>query len=517
MYRLHLSDKNNNGYNIDNPGQFLTQRAITRRINQNIAITQSDLPITKTYTDSLQKLGCEIIAKSKWFNTVVIATTDTALLDTIQNLSFVDTLERFTEGNKIQTSKPDKNIQSTEDYYDYGNAYNQIHIHNGEIMHNNGYRGQGMRIAVIDAGFTGADQIQGFQHIFSDNRLIATYDFINRNSNVFGFHSHGTNVLSCIASYLPGEFVGTAPEAEFLLLRSENGSSEYEIEEDFWVAAAEFADSLGVDVISSSLGYNTFNDSRQNYTYQDMDGKTAMISKAATIASEKGILVVVSAGNAGNDSWHYITAPADADSIITVGAISSSLDIASFSSRGPSSDGRIKPDIVAKGLAATVLSTTGDITTNSGTSFSAPIAAGLATCLWQANPEKNNIEIINLIKEYSSQYEQPDNIKGYGIPDFGEALSVSVLGGNISKDKFLYLSENPFNDKIKFSFYSSAYQDVYVTISDITGKIIYSQTYKAFKQSKQDFNINANSLNAGVYIIKIVSDQSKFDYKIMKL
>jgi len=295
MYRLWLSDKNNNEYSISNPESFLTQKAINRRSEYNIPITISDLPVSKYYTDSLESLGCRIVTKSKWLNTVVIETLDSLLLDTLQNLSFIDTLERYINQKSIFTTSR-TNTKSSENYYDYGSAYNQINIHHGEIMHNNNYRGQGIRIAILDAGFMNVDNIPAFTHLFNSGRIISTYDFVLHNNYVYGFHSHGTNVLSTLASYLPGEFVGTAPEAEFILLRSENGSSEYLIEEDYWVAAAEYADSLGADIISSSLGYSTFNDSRQNHTYNDMNGKTTVAAKAATIAARKGILVVVSAG-----------------------------------------------------------------------------------------------------------------------------------------------------------------------------------------------------------------------------
>ncbi len=516
-YWLELKDKLHNNYSVDNPEEFLSARAIERRQRYNIAVTESDLPVSNYYIDSLKSLGCKIVLKSRWFNAVVIQSTDTALLDTIQNISFVDSLHRFSPtAKKNINTKPVENIQSVSDFYNYGNGYNQIHLHKGEILHNNGFRGEGMLIGIIDAGFTNVDNIEGFAHLFNENKIIATYDFVKQDSFVYNYHTHGTQVLSTIASYLPGDFIGTAPEANFVLLRSENGFSEYKIEEDYWIAAIEMADSIGVDVVNTSLGYNRFDDSRQDYTYEDLNGKTARISIAATMAARKGIIVVCSAGNEGANSWHYITVPADADSILTVGAVNSTGDIASFSSRGPTSDGRTKPDIVAKGLGTTVLAYDGNVSSGSGTSFASPLMAGLVACFWQANKDKNNMEIIDIIKRYSSQYNSPDNIKGYGIPDFEEALEVSYIGSSLSDDKFLYKSENPVKQNIRFSVISGYKQNILVYISDITGKTVYTNNYTAFKKSAKDFNISATNLNNGIYVINVITEHKHFSYKVVK-
>ena len=512
-YWVKLKDKNHNEYSISNPEQFLSQRAIDRRNRQNIAIEENDLPVTEIYIDSIEQTGATVILKSKWFNAVTIETSNSSVLTAVENLSFVDYIEYFTktENKKVDTIQE----KSANDYYNYGNAYNQIHIHNGEILHNMGFRGQGMYIAVIDAGFTNVNTLEAFAPLFNEGRIIATRDFVDGDDNVYHANTHGQMVLSTIALNLFGELVGTAPEASFVLLRSEDGATEYKIEEDNWISAAEFADSIGVDVINTSLGYNNYDNSAQSYTYSDMNGETARISIGADICSSKGIAVVVSAGNEGSNSWHYITAPADARSVLTIGAISASGSIASFSSRGPSFDGRTKPDVVAVGSSATVLSTNGSVTTGYGTSFAAPITAGLVACLWQVNPEISNTELFDVIKQCSSQYGNPDNDYGYGIPDFYKAST--LIKKELVIDNVYLSSENPFNNEINFIVKSVDEDNIRIVFSDILGRVIYSDQKKVYASSVNKYIINdVSHLAEGIYILKVYHSNKEYEFKMMK-
>lgn len=427
IYLVNFTDKNNCGYSIDKPEEFLSQRAIERRQKYNISITDQDLPVTNAYIDSLKSLGFEIYAVSKWFNHAVVYTKDSELIQKLQSLSFVDLSKDTVKTEKKQTDRKKlKNLDvkyKKDDYvsFQYGLGENQITMLNGHYMHNRGFRGQGMQIAVLDAGFYKADELPALDSLFANNQILGIRDFVARDDEVFKDDSHGMQVLSTIGGYYPEKLVGTAPKAKFWLLRTEDESSEYIVEEYYWISGAEFADSVGVDMIHTSLGYNDFDDKVNSHTYEDMNGDTAPISIGADIASAKGLLVVTSAGNEGNDPWKYVSAPADADSVLSVGAVGSRGKISNFSSRGPSSDGRVKPDVMGQGSFAFVQGNNGDITFSFGTSFSGPIIAGVVACLWQAHPSFPPQEIIEVVRRSSHKYDNPNGDYGYGIPDMAYA------------------------------------------------------------------------------------------------
>jgi serine protease AprX len=388
-YWIQFTDKNNNPYSLDRPEEFLSERAIHRRMKQNISLSINDLPITPAYIDSLEALGVSVYNMSKWFNAITTNIISLELLEKIYDFPFVvkpsgQEYQQITRGTKNNTAVVISELDSWETFYGYPES--QIKIHNGHFLHQQGFTGRGIQIAIIDAGFLGVDVVPGFSHLWNEGRILGTRDFVDRNSNIYRKNVHGMHVLSIIAGFIPYQFVGTAPDASFWLLRSEDVDSEFLIEEDNWISAAEFADSVGADIISVSLGYSIFDDSTQNHTYEDMDGNSTRISIAADIAASKGILVVSSAGNQGNKPWRYITAPADADSVLAIGAVDTLGNIASFSSVGPSFDGGIKPNVCAIGQGTYILRQNGLIGSGGGTSLSAPVISGLAACLWQANP-----------------------------------------------------------------------------------------------------------------------------------
>jgi serine protease AprX len=442
-YIIRLKDKGTSPYSFSNPAAFLTNRALQRRTRYNIAIDSADIPVTPRYVDSIRLAGAvTILNTSKWLNQVAIQTTDAAALTKINSFPFVistSAIAARAQGTVLPINKkfdapytsslPGKpnTKNATSDYYSYGLSFGQVHIHNGEFLHNRGFRGEGMQMAVLDAGFYHYLTLPTFDSIRNNSQILGTWDFVTGNASVDEDHPHGMNCLSTIAANMPGTFVGTAPKTSFYLYRTEDAPTEYPIEEQNWAAGAERADSLGVDVCSVSLGYTTFDNTIYNHTYADMNGNTTIISNAADIAAKKGMLIVVAAGNEGSGSWHYISAPADADSVLAIGAVNTSGVIGGFSSYGPSSDGQIKPGVAAVGVGAVVANTTnGQPTFGNGTSFACPNMAGLSTCLWQAFPEVNNMTIISTLQQSATKATNPDDRVGYGIPDMKKAFALLI-------------------------------------------------------------------------------------------
>lgn len=424
-FRVYLKEKGNSGHTIHKPELYLSKAAIDRRLREGIFIDESDLPISSSYIDTLIETGGEPVVQSRWFSTVVVMSKDSAVASRLQALSIVDSVKWVWKGNKRNTNTEDireiSRLSSSDEPLKspYGYAEKQIKMLNGIKLHEEGYRGKGMQVAVIDAGFMNADRIS----VFESTHIAGTRNIVSPEESVYTNDEHGTKVLSCLAANAPGIMVGTAPEASYWLLKSEEGGSEYPIEEDYWTAAVEFADSVGVKVISSSLGYFMFDDESLSYDQSLLDGKTAFITRAATMASGKGMLLFISAGNEGVGNWEKITFPSDSEHVFTVGAITNEKEKSSFSSIGFTADGRVKPDAVALGSGTTVIDSSGNVRFSNGTSFATPILAGLGICLWQALPWLSNREVRELIQRVSSQHKQPDVELGYGIPDMYKALN----------------------------------------------------------------------------------------------
>jgi serine protease AprX len=441
-YTIQLKNKGNASFTLANPSQYLSARAIARRQRYGIAIDSSDLPVTPAYLAQIRSVSnVTVLNASRWLNQVTIQTTDAAALSAIQGFSFVQSVSAIAarqqqrQVDRNETTQPYLPVVGREmgtdgvqaDYFDYGSgSYNEIHLHNGEFLHNIGLRGQGMQIAMLDAGFLNYTSLRAFDSIRINGQVLSTWDFVAREASVVEDHVHGMQCLSTIAANIPGQFIGKAPKASFHLYRTEDAASEYPIEEFNWVCAAERADSIGADVISSSLGYYDFDRAQFNYAYSDMNGRNSTIVKGAAAAVRKGLLVFNSAGNEGTNAWHYIATPADGDSVIAVGAVNTSGSVWPSSSYGPSADGRVKPDIASVGWQAMIQTTSNTVAVGNGTSFAAPNMAGMGTCLWQGFPEFNNMKIVNALRKSGHRSAIPDDRTGYGIPNLKQAFSSLV-------------------------------------------------------------------------------------------
>ncbi len=532
-YLVYFKDKKNSPYSLNKPSEFLSDKAVERRAKHNIELTESDLPVNPDYINQVKVTGVEVNGKSKWFNAVTISTNEVSKINTIKSLPFVKQVDfltspttnrvpsKFEKGSQaVSTPAEIENSKSSNStYYNYGPSYFQAHQIGADCLHNLGYHGEGITIAFLDAGYYKVDSLPAFDSLRVNNQILGTYDFVAGNNSVYEDYSHGMNTLSCVGGNLPSRLVGTAPKAKFWLLRTENAYSETLIEETYWLMGAEFADSVGADEISSSLGYSTFDGGIGNHTYADMNGHTTIVSRAAEWAARKGIFVTSSAGNSGGPPWYKITAPADADSILTVGAVDSAGVIVSFSSRGPSSDGRVKPNTTARGYAATVASPFGDIEFQSGTSFSCPITAGAVACLWQAHPTATNIQVLTAIEQSANQYFFPDSIQGYGIPNFciahiilNDLLGVENLSG---ENHQLIIFPNPSNSDFNVSFYSNKKQTIKISLFDISAREVMSET-KPVNEKNNLFQLQDKDLANGIYILQVTTSEKTYFKKLVK-
>lgn len=425
MYRLYLRDKDlqHTPFSVNRPEQFLSARSIERRKRQGLPVDVTDLPIAPAYLDSVSWTGIEIVGQSKWNNTLLVKIHKEKELNKLNSLSFITKkLKVFSSPDSITERKRSgfrKELNSWESVPShYGAADGQLKSLGGQRIHERGFYGNGMMIAVFDGGFMNVDRIPALHGM----KLAGLKDFVvPKSNNIFEEMEHGTMVLSTMAANAPNLYVGVAPEAQYVLVRCEDERTESLAEEDYWASAAEYADSLGVDVINSSLGYHDFDDVKTNHLYWEQDGETALISHTASMCADKGIICVNSAGNDGMGVWKKINFPADAKNILTVGSINEQGKNAAFSAVGPTADGRIKPDVMAYGSPASVITGRGAIINDNGTSFSSPLIAGMTACLWQALPHKTAKQIIKLVKMAGNNQQHPDNIYGYGVPDFWKA------------------------------------------------------------------------------------------------
>ena len=518
-YIVFLKNKANNPYTISNPSEYLSVRAINRRIRMNIPIDSSDLPVNPAYVAAIKNTGAIVLNRSKWLNTLTIQA-DTNQAIAIGNLSFVLRYKKVFGSNVHKTSVnkfPEENIANPFNKIDsskYGNAWNQTKMLNAQNLHELGFTGKNIQIAIIDAGFRNANTHTAFDSLRAKNQIIGTWNFTDNTSFVYDYSNHGTSVLSCIGANVPDTMIGLAPDAKFYLLKTEEEATEYLVEEYNWAAAAEYADSAGADIINSSLGYTEYDAASQSYTYNDMNGITAPITIAADIAVDKGVLVVNSAGNSGSSTWFYIGAPADGKNVLSVGAVDPTKMIAGFSSNGPTADGRTKPDVVAQGAPAWIAkANTGSFGFGSGTSFSGPIIAGFSACalelLQSVAPYKTPLAFKAWLKENSDQHINPNNQFGWGIPD-ANLLIVSSGINQINKSK-ITLYPNPVNDFCQFN----------ISNSQIAEIAIYTSTGALLKQEKLqstngNFKFSTANFNPGLYVIKIYTENSVYSMPFSK-
>ena len=427
-YRVSLKDKAGTAYTLEKPQEFLSERAIERRNRQQLPVDSTDLPVSEGYIKELLGRGAKLVTTSKWNNTVVLEVTDTLLMDEVAKMPFVKGVKKvWTQPDSIPPRNKNRKKEVTNDVKDtgghsYGKAFRQINIHGGDSLHAAGFTGKGMHVAVIDAGFYNADHIKFFKKM----DLLGTRDFVNAESDIYAENSHGMKVLSCMAANTKDAFVVTAPEASYWLLRSEDADTEQPIEEDYWAAAIEFADSVGVDVVNTSLGYYEFDEGYPAYRYRDLDGHYSLMSHSASMAADKGIVVVCSAGNSGNDAWKKVTPPGDSENVLTVGALTKSLENADFSSVGHTSDGRVKPDVMAIGHNSVVSGNDGTVSRVNGTSFASPTMCGVVICFWQACPWLTAKEVIKAVQQAGDRVDFPDNIYGYGVPNLWKAYLIEL-------------------------------------------------------------------------------------------
>ena len=421
-YRIAFTDKTGTKFCIDHPLDFLSVRALERRARQQLTVDSTDLPVSQVYLKELAVTGARVVATSKWNNTAVVEVLDTLVIEPLGKLPFVKDVKKvWTQPDSIplrnagRKKEVTNKVEKTKEFY--GKGFQQINLHGGDSLHIAGFCGEGMHVAVIDAGFYNVDQIKFFKKM----HLLGTRDFVNPKSDIYAENNHGMMVLSCMAANTPKVYVGTAPKASYWLLRSEDDDSEQLVEEDYWAAAIEFADSVGVDVVNTSLGYYAFDDASVNYRYRDLDGHYSLMSHSASMAADKGMVVVCSAGNSGRGAWKKITPPGDAENVITVGALTRDLINTEFSSVGNTADGRIKPDAMAIGYRSTVSGNDGTVSHANGTSFASPTLCGVVTCFWQACPWLTAKEVVQVVQQAGDRSDCPDNIYGYGVPNLWKA------------------------------------------------------------------------------------------------
>jgi serine protease AprX len=511
---VYFNAKPNSSTYLSNPLSMLTQRALDRRTAQGISLDVSDVPIYQPYIDQItSSTGISVYAKSKWLNCLHIRGSQSDIM-ALSALSFVDHI-RFADNAlnlKMTIPKLVKPVNKKFDInvsYNYGNSFNQIQMLNGHLLHQQNYTGEGKIIAVLDAGFPGVNTAQPFQRLFDNNLVLGGYDFVNKNTDFYTGNAHGTMVLSTMGGYTDGQLVGTAPNAGYYLFITEDVNSENPVEESNWVEAAEEADRLGVDIINSSLGYFEYDNPAYSHNYSDMTGNTNFASQGANMAFSKGIVVVASAGNNAESVEPHVGVPAEALHVLAIGAVTNMEAYATFSSIGPSFDGRVKPDVVAQGQSSVVSYIDGAIVTGSGTSFSGPIMAGMIASFWQAVPTLTNQQIIDVVKQSANKFTTPDIYYGYGIPNFQLALTNALAVKSFYNTTFT-LYPNPVQDSISLGF-PDAIENTTFTLFNLLGQTILEK-----KATKSDASVSLESIHSGVYYYKIESNTYSQSGKIIK-
>lgn len=512
-YFVFFKDKANSSFSVNNPSAFLSGKSLARRQKQGVAIAEEDLPVNTSYVQQIRLIGAKAFFTSKWWNGVLVQT-DAATLSIISALPFVTKTELVAPGQRLlggrveqRKGNTDRTAMSSTNATEFQLA--QIAL---DKMQAQGYRGESIDIAQFDSGWIGVNTTGPFQQLFNDGRIKSTFNFVTNTGNVFTADDHGTEVLSVMAAVVPNNFIGGVPKANYFLYLTEDVSSEYRIEEYNWTFAAERADSAGVDVINSSLGYNTFDLTSMDYQYSQLNGAGAVISVAAKKAVGKGMIVVTSAGNEGARSWRYITAPADVDGLLAVGAVNSAGSRSSFSSFGPSADNRIKPDVVALGSGVSVITASGGIGAASGTSLASPLVACLAAGLVQAHPEAKPGNIVQAVLQSADQYNKPDNAKGYGIPSF--TLADQILKTGEQNNLVEIYPTWVIDDDVLVTF-REPLENVSIRMFDVQGKTFGGSVGRIDPQNLV-VKLDATALNAGLYIVRVETPKGNYSVRLLK-
>ena len=515
MYRLYLKDKGNPPFSLNHPEDFLSSKSIERRMKQNLPVDSIDLPLDPACLEAITETGATIRSYSKWVKTVVVHLADSTILPRLERLPFVDSLSCVWKGTlPAEADFPAESVSLSPAMRDdainsYGSGFTQIALNNGQLLHDAGFRGKGMTIAVIDGGFVNVDKID----CFNQEQIKGIKNFNHETTGMLTEGSdHGTMVLSCMLSNKSGYMTGTAPDADYYLFRTEVTSEEFPVEEDYWIAALEYADSLGVDIVTSSLGYFTFDDPAMNHTQAQLDGKTVPISRAADLAASRGIVLFNSAGNEGSNDWKKIIFPGDAENMITVGSVDKDSIRSYFSSYGFTADNRIKPDLMAMGSGDSVVSRSNTIVRANGTSFSTPIMAGLTACLWEALPALDSFGILRLLRETADRFQYPDSLMGYGIADVYKACLSQQTGIQLIAvpSEPVYISVNSFDNRLYINLinpeqYPRCTADIYTALGN-----------KILTASNLSGSIDISSFPKGVYIIRLQIEDKQWVRKFIK-
>lgn len=514
-YWVYFTDKADNGYSYEEAGEFLSERSIQRRAWQGLGVGLSDEPVTQAYVDTLVALGVEVRHISRWLNGLAMVNADEDLFHKVLAKPFVDTLPWVPESQTLWfPPRPigdrfEPPLETPPDYQ-YGIATEQIVQVDMDQLHQEGYTGRGVWVAVLDAGFRNVDTLPSFKSMIDEGRLLGTRNFVNDSSVFRLVNSHGMYVLSIIGANWNGNMMGTAPGASYFLCSTENVHSETRIEEIAWVEGAEYMDSLGFDVFNTSLGYSDFDSTQYDYTYKDMDGESTFISRAASLLADKGIILCNSAGNEGRSSWYWITAPSDAKNIICVGAADSTGTIASFSSRGPSYDGRVKPELVAMGRATGIQFGNGGLARGSGTSFSSPVMTGSVASLWQAFPETPAREMIQNIRNTGDRFYNPDATYGYGIPSFIKAY-LTINGSRLNYTSTgMNIYPNPASEFIRLDIPELGQAEYMLKLYDINGRIVLKEPVLLPGEVRL-----SDRLVPGLYILQVVTQTRIYQNRLI--
>lgn len=491
-----FKDKGPDTINLkNNPQLYLSQRAIQRRAKfkaPNNIVDYFDYPVYANYISQIKSLGVSIRYKSKWLNSVSAFVTPQQITQ-ISSLPFVKRIDALQQYQTIKKFEPEEITQVAykvkNNQIDYGASLTQNEIMKVPYAHNIGLSGKGIMIGMFDAGFTNLSH-----PVFKNMNIAATWDFVNGDADVqdgsdAGSGSHGTATLSCIGGYALGNLIGPAYNATYVLAKTENTESETPLEEDNWIAAIEWADSIGIDIASTSLGYIEYDLPYTSYNWQNMDGKTSKITQVADIAFTRGIIVLNSAGNEGDSDLHNtLGMPADGFNVIAVGAVTKTGARTSFSSVGPSADGRIKPDIMAMGQNVVVASATGtSYYGSSGTSFSCPLAAGATALLLEGNPYINPFVIKDILKTTASNASTPNNKYGWGILNLQKAIDKIKVNIDHIPDNFTI---------------DDSYINIYSNFESYDGKILAYLFYKVNDNTKID-SVKFNKYYGNIYLAQI--------------